>query len=44
VRWRNRGVERVLGTNEQRPTLIWNGYGEFVAAMYDGLKGERLFG
>jgi methionine sulfoxide reductase catalytic subunit len=41
-RW-SQASERVLGTNEQRPTLIWNGYGEFVAAMYDGLKGERLF-
>ena len=41
-RW-SQASERVLGTNEQRPTLIWNGYGEFVAAMYDGLKDERLF-
>jgi methionine sulfoxide reductase catalytic subunit len=41
-RW-SQASERVIGTDEQRPTLIWNGYGEFVAAMYDGLKGERLF-
>ena len=41
-RW-SQASERVLGTDEQRPTLIWNGYGEFVAAMYDGLKDERLF-
>jgi methionine sulfoxide reductase catalytic subunit len=41
-RW-SQATERVLGTDEQRPTLIWNGYGEFVAAMYDGIKGERLF-
>jgi sulfoxide reductase catalytic subunit YedY len=41
-RW-SQASERVLGTNERRPTLIWNGYGEFVAAMYDGLKGEKLF-
>jgi sulfoxide reductase catalytic subunit YedY len=41
-RW-SQATERVLGTDERRPTLIWNGYGEFVAAMYDGIKGERLF-
>jgi len=41
-RW-SQASERVLGSNERRPTLKWNGYGEFVAAMYDGLKGERLF-
>ena len=41
-RW-SQATERVLGTNERRPTLIWNGYGEFVAGMYDNLKGERLF-
>ncbi|HYM02117.1 MAG TPA: protein-methionine-sulfoxide reductase catalytic subunit MsrP [Stellaceae bacterium] len=41
-RW-SQANERVIGTDERRPTLIWNGYGEFVASMYDGLKGERLF-
>ena len=41
-RW-SQASERVLGVNERRPTLIWNGYGEFVAHMYDNLKGERLF-
>jgi sulfoxide reductase catalytic subunit YedY len=43
-RW-SQATERVLGTDERRPTLKWNGYGEFVAAMYDGLdeKKERLF-
>jgi len=41
-RW-SQASERVLGTDEHRPTLIWNGYGELVASMYDGLKGERLF-
>ena len=29
--------------NERKPTLMWNGYGEFVAQLYDNLKGERLF-
>jgi sulfoxide reductase catalytic subunit YedY len=43
-RW-SQATERVLGTDERRPTLKWNGYGEFVAAIYDGLdaKKERLF-
>jgi sulfoxide reductase catalytic subunit YedY len=41
-RW-SQASERVLGTNERRPTLIWNGYGEFVADMYKGLEKERLF-
>jgi sulfoxide reductase catalytic subunit YedY len=41
-RW-SQATERVLGTNERRPTLIWNGYGEFVADLYKGLEKERLF-
>ena len=41
-RW-SQATERVLGMNERKPTLIWNGYGEFVAHLYDDLKGERLF-
>jgi methionine sulfoxide reductase catalytic subunit len=41
-RW-SQATERVLGTNERVPTKIWNGYGEFVASMYDNLKGEKLF-
>ena len=41
-RWSQK-TERVLGTNERRPTLKWNGYGEFVAHLYDGLQSERLF-
>jgi sulfoxide reductase catalytic subunit YedY len=43
-RW-SQAKERVLGTNEMRPTLIYNGYGEFVANLYTGLedKKERLF-
>ena len=41
-RW-SQATERVLGTDERRPTLIWNGYGEFVADMYKGLEKERLF-
>ena len=41
-RW-SQASERVIGTDERVPTLMWNGYGEYVASMYDGLKGERLF-
>ncbi len=41
-RW-SQATERVLGTDERVPTLIWNGYGEFVADMYNGLEHERLF-
>ena len=41
-RW-SQAQERVLGTDEMVPTKIWNGYGEFVAAMYDDKKNERLF-
>ena len=32
-----------LMTDERVPTLIWNGYGTYVAHLYDDLKDERLF-
>jgi sulfoxide reductase catalytic subunit YedY len=41
-RW-SQASERVLGTDERVPTLIYNGYGEQVAGLYKGLEGERLF-
>jgi sulfoxide reductase catalytic subunit YedY len=41
-RW-TQAWERLLGTDERRPTQIWNGYGEFVAGLYANLDGERLF-
>ena len=41
-RW-SQASERVLGTNERVPTLIYNGYGEQVAGLYKGLATERLF-
>ncbi len=41
-RW-SQANERVLGTDEPRPTLIYNGYGEFVASLYASLQGEKLF-
>ncbi|MBB5691009.1 protein-methionine-sulfoxide reductase catalytic subunit MsrP [Roseomonas alkaliterrae] len=41
-RW-SQASERVLGTNARVPTQIFNGYGEFVAALYTGLRNERLW-
>jgi sulfoxide reductase catalytic subunit YedY len=41
-RW-SQASERVLGSDERRPTLLFNGYGEHVAALYDGIRGERLY-
>jgi sulfoxide reductase catalytic subunit YedY len=41
-RW-SQANERVLGTDEPRPTIIYNGYGEFVAPLYADLQGEKLF-
>jgi sulfoxide reductase catalytic subunit YedY len=41
-RW-SQAVETVLGTREQRPTLLYNGYGETVAGLYKGLEKEPLF-
>ena len=41
-RW-SQAQERVLGTGEMRPTLLFNGYGEYVADLYKNLKGERLW-
>ena len=33
----------MLGTDEQIPTQIYNGYGEEVAHLYADLQDERLF-
>jgi sulfoxide reductase catalytic subunit YedY len=41
-RW-SQASERVLGQDERVPTQLYNGYGEFVAGLYEGLEGERLF-
>jgi sulfoxide reductase catalytic subunit YedY len=41
-RW-SQAKERVLGTGERVPTLLYNGYGEYVADLYKGLESERLF-
>jgi methionine sulfoxide reductase catalytic subunit len=42
-RW-SQAKERMLGTDEMRPTVIYNGYGEYVAELYAGLdKKEKLY-
>jgi sulfoxide reductase catalytic subunit YedY len=41
-RW-SQASERMLGTNEMRPTQLFNGYGDYVAGLYKGLEQERLF-
>ncbi|MBB3065312.1 protein-methionine-sulfoxide reductase catalytic subunit MsrP [Limibacillus halophilus] len=41
-RW-SQATERVLGLDERVPTQLYNGYGEYVAELYDGLEGEKLF-
>jgi len=43
-RW-SQASERVLGLNEQVPTLLYNGYGEYVADLYKGIdpQQEALF-
>src|SRR6056297_1628283 len=39
----SQAIERMLGTDEQIPTQIYNGYGEEVAHLYADLQDERLF-
>ena len=41
-RW-SQATERMLGTDERLPTQLFNGYGGYVAQLYDGLEDERLF-
>ncbi|MGI8526650.1 MAG: protein-methionine-sulfoxide reductase catalytic subunit MsrP [Pseudolabrys sp.] len=41
-RW-SQASEEVIGTGERRPTLLFNGYGDYVADMYKGLGNERLW-
>jgi sulfoxide reductase catalytic subunit YedY len=33
----------LIGIGERRPTLLFNGYAEFVAGLYKGLENERLW-
>jgi len=42
-RW-SQASEEVIGTGERKPTLLFNGYGEFVADIYKGMESaERLW-
>ena len=41
-RW-SQAEERMLGSDEKVPTLLYNGYADEVAGLYAGLEGERLF-
>ncbi|WP_339631223.1 protein-methionine-sulfoxide reductase catalytic subunit MsrP [uncultured Sneathiella sp.] len=41
-RW-SQAKERDIGTGEYVPTVIYNGYGEYVADLYKDMKGENLF-
>ena len=41
-RW-SQATERDIGTGERRNTVLFNGYGEYVADLYKNLKGERLW-
>jgi methionine sulfoxide reductase catalytic subunit len=41
-RW-SQASEEIIGTGERRPTLLFNGYGDYVASLYNGLDNERLW-
>ena len=41
-RW-SQATEELIGLGEHRPTLLFNGYAEYVADLYKDLDGERLY-
>lgn len=41
-RW-SQATEEVLGSRDRIPTVLFNGYGEFVADLYKGKENERLW-
>jgi len=41
-RW-SQATEEDLTTGSRRPTVIYNGYGEYVASLYKGMENEPLF-
>ena len=41
-RW-SQATERELTTGDRVPTLLFNGYGEYVADIYKNLQNERLY-
>jgi sulfoxide reductase catalytic subunit YedY len=41
-RW-SQATEKLLGTGKRVPTLLYNGYAEYVAGLYKNIQGEELF-
>ena len=41
-RW-SQASESLIGVGERRPTLLFNGYADYVAGIYKGLESERLW-
>ncbi len=41
-RW-SQATEEVLGTGKRVPTLLFNGYGEYVADLYKGMPSDTLY-
>ena len=41
-RW-SQAMEDLIGLSERRPTLLFNGYGDYVAHLYKELEKERLW-
>jgi sulfoxide reductase catalytic subunit YedY len=41
-RW-SQETEELIGIGERRPTMLFNGYGEYVADLYKDLQHERLY-
>lgn len=41
-RW-SQATEEVLGKSERVPTLIYNGYGDYVADIYKDMQGQKIF-
>ncbi|HEV1999498.1 MAG TPA: protein-methionine-sulfoxide reductase catalytic subunit MsrP [Xanthobacteraceae bacterium] len=41
-RW-SQATEEDIGTRGRRPTELFNGYGEYVAGLYKGFEGEKLY-
>jgi sulfoxide reductase catalytic subunit YedY len=41
-RW-SQATEELIGIGERRPTLLFNGYADYVTNLYQGLESERLW-
>lgn len=41
-RW-SQATERLLTSGDRVPTQLFNGYGDYVAGLYKGLEGEKLY-